>query len=114
MMEMSPSAAVIVVFIVLFTAIAGVFVGMRLVGRRLQDGKPPSRQVARLIPVRTSDTAEPQCPVSPWVSRSPQPEDSQGDAEQHDRSEMTALCRLLGLSRGGPPSRHASGSHQGD
>jgi len=51
MMEMSPSAAVIVVFIVLFTAIAGVFVGMRLVGRRLQDGKPPSSAS------RTSDTS---------------------------------------------------------
>lgn len=48
MMDMSPSTAFVVGFVVLLTVIACLFVGMRVVGRRLQDGKeqpsPPRRQ----------------------------------------------------------------------
>ncbi len=51
MMDMSPSAALIVGFVVLLIVIAGVFVGMRLAGKRLQDGKRQSPAS------RTSDTS---------------------------------------------------------
>ncbi len=39
MMDMSPSTAFVIGFVVLLSVIACVFVGMRVVGGRLQDGK---------------------------------------------------------------------------
>ena len=42
MMDTSPSVALIVGFVAIFVVIAGAFVAMRLVGRRMQDGKRQS------------------------------------------------------------------------